>query len=127
MEKIVLKDNTEIEIKAGASLGSITAVAVDFVELGTIAGQITTPENLDSVRFKTNNTVTGEYSNMKLETPLFKAVDIREGKVLATFSILEKTEIEKRIDALENGQQFQDGAIGDLGSVVSDIVEGGNV
>lgn len=126
MEKIVLKDNTEIEIKSGVSLGSITAVVVDFVELGTIAGQITTPGNLDSIRFKTNDSVTGEYSNMKLETPIFKAVDIQEGKVLATFSIREKTEIEKRIDALENGQQLQDGAIGDLGTVISDIVEGGN-
>jgi hypothetical protein len=126
MEKIVLKDNTEIEIKSGASLGSITAVVVDFAELGTIAGQITTPENLDSVRFKTDNTVTGEYTGMKLETPIFKAVDIQDGKVLATFSIREKTEIEKRLDALESGQQLQDGAIGDLGNVVSDIVEGGN-
>lgn len=126
MEKIVLKDNTEIEIKSGASLGSITAVVVDFVELGTIAEQITAEGNLDSVQFKTDDTVTGEYSNMKLETPIFKAVDIQDGKVLATFSIREKTEIEKRLDALENGQQLQDGAIGDLGNVVSDIVEGGN-
>lgn len=126
MEKIVLKDNTEIEIKSGASLGSITAVVVDFAELGTIAEQITTPENLDNVRFKTDNTVTGEYTGMKLETPIFKAVDIQDGKVLATFSVREKTETEKRLDSLESGQQLQDGAIGDLGTVISDIVEGGN-
>ena len=40
MEKMILSDNTEIEIKEGASIWDITAVANDFTALGTIAGSI---------------------------------------------------------------------------------------
>ncbi len=127
MEKIILTDNTEIEIKAGASLGAITATVVDFTVLGTVATALSTPGNMDSVRFETDGTVTGEYTGMKLESPLFSAVDIVNGHVEATFAIREKTEVEKRLDALEIGQEVQDGAITDLGDVVSTISEGGNV
>ena len=125
MNKFIVADNTEIEIKEGASLGAITAVVGDFTALGTLAGALTKPGNLDSVQFTTGDAITGEYTDMKLESPLFKAVDIVDGKVLATFGIREKTETEKRLDALESGQEIQDGAIGDLGEVVSTIAEGG--
>ena len=124
MEKIILTDNTEIEIKAGARLGAITASAADFAALGTVAAALTSPGNMDSVRFKVDETVTGEYTGMILERPLFGAVDIVGGRVEATFGIRVKTETEKRLDALENGQEVQDGAITDLGDVVSTIAEG---
>lgn len=126
MNKFILSDNTEIEIKGGASLGAIVAIVPDFTVLGTLADALTKPGNLDSVQFTTGDAITGEYTDMKLESPLFKAVDVVDGKVLATFGIREKTETEKRLDALESGQEIQDGAIGDLGEVVSTIAEGGN-
>ena len=126
MNKIVFTDNQEFDIKEGASLGAITAVVADFTALGTLADALTKPGNLNSIQFKTGDAVTGQYTDMKLESPLFKAVDIQDGKVLATFGIREKTETEKRLDALESGQEIQDGAIGDLGEVVSTIAEGGN-
>ena len=126
MNKFILSDNTEIEIKEGASLGAIVAIVPDFTALGVVASKLTTAGNMDNVHFKTEGVVTGEYADMKLESPLFKAVDIVEGKVQATFGIREKTETEKRLDALESGQEIQDGAIGDLGEVVSTIAEGGN-
>ena len=125
MEKIILTDNTEIEIKAGASLGAITATATDFTALGVIATALTAPGNMDSVKLKTGDTITGEYADMKLESPLFRTVDIIDGRVEATFAIRDKTEVEKRLDALEIGQEVQDGAITDLGDVVSTMSEGG--
>lgn len=114
MEKLVLKDKTEIEIKPGASLGSITAAVADFTALGIVAAALTAAGNLDEVRFKSDDIVTGEYQNMKLETPLFRVVDIVEGKVEATFAVREKTETEKRLDALENGQAVTDEAVQEL-------------
>lgn len=125
MEKIILADNTEIEIKAGASLGAITAITADFTALGTVAAALIAPGNMDNVQFKTGDETTGEYAGMKLESPLFSAVDIIDGRVEATFGIREKTEVEKRLDALESGQEVQDGAITDLGDVVSTMAEGG--
>ena len=36
----------------------------------------------------------------------------------------EKTELELRVDALEESQEVQDGAIEDIGLVLSDLAEG---
>lgn len=106
MNKIVFADNQEFDIKEGASLGAITAVVADFTALGTLADALTKPGNLNSIQFETVGTVTGEYTDMKLESPLFKAVDVVEGKVQATFSIREKMETEKRLDALEETTDY---------------------
>lgn len=127
MNKFILSDNTEIEIKEGASLGAIVAIVPDFTVLGTLADALTKPGNLDSVQFTTGDAITGEYTDMKLESPLFKAVDIVDGKVQAAFAIRQKTEMELAIEDLRAGQEVQDGAIGDLGDVVSSLAEGGNV
>ena len=119
MEKMVVKDKTELEIMNGASLNAITAVANDWVALGVIAEVLKESGNLDEVRFKTDETVTGEYQNMKLESPLFSAVDIAEdGKICATFGIRQKTEMELAIEQLQNGQGVQDGAIMELAGMM---------
>lgn len=125
MEKMILVDKTELEIKEGAAISSVTVMVEDFAALGTVAAALTKTGNLETVQFKTDDTVTGEYTNMKLEPPLFTAVDLENGKVKATFGLREKTELEKRVDMLEKGQAVQDGAITDLGSVVSELAEGG--
>lgn len=101
MDKMVLADKTELVIKEGAAIGSATTVVDDFAALGTVATALTKEGNLETVQFKTDESVTGEYTGMKLESPLFTAVDLVGGKVEATFGIREKTELEKRVDSLE--------------------------
>lgn len=119
MEKMIVKDKTEIEIMEGAALNAITAVADDWIALGVIAEALKESGNLDDVQFKTDETVTGEYQNMKLESPLFYAVDIAEdGKIHATFSIRKKTEMELAIEQLQKGQGVQDGAIMELAGMM---------
>lgn len=119
MEKIVLKDNTEIEILPGASLGETTVIVPDFADLKTVAEALTKEGNLDTVQYKSEEQVTGEYKDMKLEIPLFREVGYTDDKkVVSTFTIREKTEIEKRLDKLEKGQAVQDGAILELAGVV---------
>ena len=95
--------------------------------MGTLAEAVRKPENLKEIQFKTDDVVTSEYTDMKLLSPLFSAVDIEGDKVVATFGLAEKTEIEKEIELLKAGQTIQDGAIKDLGDVVSVIAEGGAV
>ena len=119
MEKMVLTDKTEIEIMEGAALNAITAVADDWTALGVIAEALKKSGNLDEVQFKTDETVTGEYQNMKLESPLFSAVDISEdGKIHATFGVRQKTEMELAIEQLQSGQGVQDGAIMELAEMM---------
>lgn len=127
MEKLVLKNKTEITIKSGAGLAEITAIVDDFTALGNLATAINTPDNLKEVQFTSDDVVTGEYTDMKLLSPLFREVDCEGGKVVATFGIAEKTEIEKEIEMLKASQTLQDGAIKDLGDVVSVLAEGGAV
>lgn len=126
MEEIILKDKTEITIKEGASLNSITAVVEQFKDLDPIASALLKEGNLDTVQFKSGENITGNYTDMRLEYPLFQ-VNVVNEKVEATFAIREKTEEEKRLDALEKGQSVQDGAIEDLGNVVSELSEGGSL
>ena len=119
MEKIIFADKTEFELLPGASLGENKVVVQDFADLKTVAETLTKEGNLDTVQYKSNDQVAGEYKNMKLEMPLFREVGYTDDKkVAATFAIREKTETEKRLDKLEKGQAVRDGAILELAGVV---------
>ena len=102
-------DKTELEIKDGAAIGSTTVAVDDFAALGTVAAALTKAGNLETVQFSTDGSVTGEYTGMKLESPLFTSVDLVGGKVEATFGIREKTELEKRVDSLEGRTESLEG------------------
>lgn len=119
MEKIIFADKTEFELLPGASLGENKVVVQDFADLKTVAETLTKTGNLATVQYKSNEQITGEYKDMKLEMPLFREVGYTDDKkVAATFAIREKTETEKRLDKLEKGQTVQDGAILELAGVV---------
>lgn len=112
MDKMILKDKTKIEILEGAGLYAITAVVDDWAALGGVADALTTTGNLDEVQFETSDRVMmGTHRDMRLESPLFRVVDVVDGKVRATFALREKTEIEKRLDV-------QDGAIMELAGMI---------
>lgn len=119
MGKIIFADSTEFELLPGASLGENKVVVQDFADLKTVAEALTKEGNLATVQYKSNDQVTGEYKDMKLEMPLFREVGYTDDKkVVAAFTIREKTETEKRLDKLEKGQAVQDGAILELAGVV---------
>lgn len=114
MEKIIFADNTEMEIQGGASLSEITVIADNFAALQAVADTLLKEENLKRVKFATDETITGEYADMKLEAPLFRSVDIADGKVAAVFAIKEKTEIEKRLDILEARAEVTEEAVQEM-------------
>lgn len=125
MEKIIFSNNSELEIQGGASLDRIAIVVQNFSDLKSIADMLVKENNLNSIKFVSNDLISGEYKNMKVESPLFREVDItEEGIIQAIFSIREKTQMEKTIEELRNGQSIQDGAIADLGDVISNMLEG---
>lgn len=107
-------------------MSAITAVVGDWIALGVVAELLRETGNLDEVQFKTDETVTGEYRDMKLESPLFSAVNVAEdGKIHATFGIRQKTEMELAIEQLQRqqaemnaSQEIQDGAIMELAGMV---------
>lgn len=125
MDKIIFADKTEFEIKEGASLGNVVVQVESFADLQGIADALTKAGNLKTVQFSHGDEVNGEFDDLTRVGMLFTGVDLVDGKVEATFSLREKTDVEKRLDAIEEGQNIQDGAIADLGDVVSSMTEGG--
>lgn len=85
-----------------------------------------TPDNLATVQIKNGDgTVVGNYTDLMLVTET--SVIATDGVVFTTYSLREKTDEEKRLDALEEGHAVHDGAIGDLGEAVGTLAEGGTV
>ena len=62
----------------------------------------------------------GEYTDLILMAAPVRQ-DTEDEKVSVTFGLREKTSVELQLDALEEGQAVQDGAIEDLGIVVSEM------
>lgn len=115
MEKMILKDGTELQIQEGASLNAITVVADGISALEPIKETLKKEGNLNKVQFKTEEEITGEYDNMVLMEPLFTEInEAEDGKVTAVFGIREKTALEKRVDALENRADVTEGALQEM-------------
>ena len=92
MEKIILKDKTEIEIQDGASIGKIT-VLTTADKLGDLFDALN-KENLKNVQFSS-----GTYTNMMLMEPHFHINKTNEG-LLVSFGLRQMTEEEKNQEAV---------------------------
>ena len=121
MNKIKLKNGTTYEINDGASIGRIE-IPVQAGTTEEIVSELNEKGNLDEVQFLKDDEVIGEYTDMKLALPC--SVETTDDGMLVVFGLIEKSETEKRLDAIEAGQDIQDGAISELAEVVSAVVEG---
>ncbi len=120
-DKLILKNGTTIELESGSSLDAIK-VATENRGAMLEQWEMLTPENLKEVKIQNGDGLTiGIYQELALlsETSVVDS----DGSVLTTYSLREKTDIERRLEALEAGQEIQNGAISDLGSVTSAIAE----
>lgn len=121
MQKMILKDKTEIQVQEGVSLSDIQTIKNSMSEVEELKSKLTQKGNLDAVTFMQDETPVGQYENMALISPMLTLDETDDGKLLVSFGIREKTDIEKRLDALEESQTIQDGAIADLGSVIGEM------
>ena len=125
-DKLILKDQTTLEIEAGASLSSITVLSSTKEEMIEKWDKLT-KENLSSVEIKNSDDVTiATYTDLILVNET--SVILEDGTISTSFNLREKTDVEKlqeEVAMLKEGQEVQDGAIADLGTVVSEIATGG--
>lgn len=122
MDKLKFFDGTIIGIEDGASLGDVTHIAANEAAAILVCGKVT-PENVTSLQFLHGEAVTGDYQNVIIAAPTTR--ENGEGEtVVVRMHFREKTDLEIRVDALEEGQTVQDGAIEDIGAVLSDMAEG---
>lgn len=124
ISKLMLADGvSEVILGGGAALGYMKAHYADKTAMVADWNKIT-PANLKSVQVITDGTVTGAYTDLILESET--SVLNADGSVDTVWKIREKTEMERlrdEIEALQEGQNVQDGAIEDLGAVTSVLAE----
>lgn len=115
MEKLILADTTAIELQAGASLSSLTTVCTDWEEVAALMPKLY-EDNLKSVEMQTGEGKTiGIYTDLVMQPGKW---EVKDNDVYITISFREKTALEKRLDAIENGQEVQGGAIAELAGMV---------
>lgn len=121
--KLVLADSTEIKLEGGAALGYMKAYYASKAAMVANWNKLTV-ENLKVVQVLTDDVVVGNYTDLILENETSTLQG--DGSVDTVWNIREKTENEKlkdEIAALKQGQEIQDGAITDMGEVVSALAE----
>ena len=128
MDKIILANKTEFEIADGASLGNIQIKAENFEAVKTITDAFSA-DNLQKVTFTHNGETSGKYTDLKSDgftyAPNTDEAGKEDGTYTVTIRLRIKTEIEKRLDALETGQvtlqqghESNAGAIEDLAGMI---------
>ena len=127
-DKLILKDQTTLEIEAGATLSTITVLSSTKEEMIEKWDKLT-KENLSSVEVKNSENVTiATYTDLILVSET--SIVLEDGTISTEFHLRKKTDVEKlqeEVELLKEGQEVQNGAISDLGTVVSEIATGGEV
>ncbi|MBD5504585.1 MAG: hypothetical protein HDR09_12885 [Lachnospiraceae bacterium] len=125
-DKLVLKNGTKIEIESSQGIGALHT-RVENISAACALWEKITAENLKQVTVENSAGMTvGRYSDMLLDH--VEAKDNNDGSIQFTISLREKNTEENlsgRIEAVENSQKIQDGAIDEIGQIMSDILEGG--
>ena len=117
MEKVVLKDGTEIQIADGASENCIT---VPFTEEAEVSGIVTnfTQDNLAEFKiYNASGVLCTTITNKKLKT---YTTNLEEKTV--TLNLEDVSELESRIAELEATQEMQDVAISELAEMATEGV-----
>ncbi len=114
-DKLILKDGTTIEMEAAASLTELTTVFLDWTEAASIMPKLT-GDNLASVKVQNGEgTIVGNYSDLVLQPGSWEA---KEDGLHITISLRKKTDMEKRMDDMESGQEIQNEAITELAGMM---------
>lgn len=119
MDKLKFLDGTIIDIEDGATLSEVTHIATNEANALYVCGKVT-PQNVEHLEFYHGELLTGEYDNVIIAAPTTRE-DGEGESVIVRMHFREKTDLEIRVDALEEGQDIQDGAIEDIGTVLSDM------
>jgi len=119
-DRLILKNGDAIEIESASSLSEIRVVSASKAAMISIWDKLSN-ENLKAVQIKNvEDAVIGEYADLVLESET--SVIQKDNSVLTRFHLREKTEVEllrEEMEVLKTGQEIHDGAIADLGEVVS--------
>lgn len=122
MLKLILSNNTEIEVKDGSTIFDIM---VEPSQYYTIWENLV-EDNLKIIKLTmSNGDLIDQMENLVVSSERSERI---KGVVISHFYLREKTTEEllrERVSFLEEQLAVHDGAINDLGTAVSDLAEGG--
>lgn len=109
MDKLILKDLTEILLFTANSINNIQILSPDKDTMVSI-WNVLTPDNLSVVQIKnTEGNITANYIGLILESETSVVQD--DGQILTTFSLREKTEVEKLRERLVSVEETTDALV----------------
>lgn len=118
-DKLILKDNTTIEIEAGATLSAITVISSTKEEM-IEKWDALTKENLSAVEVKNSEDVTiATYTDLVLASET--SIVLEDGTISTEFHLREKTDIEKlqdEVDGLGERSDMIEASVLELSEVV---------
>ena len=118
-DKLILKDQTTIEIEAGATLSAITVLSSTKEEMIEKWDKLT-KENLSSVQVKNSDDVTiATYTDLILVSET--SVILEDGSISTEFHLREKTDVEKlqeEVDGLGERSDMIEASVLELSEVV---------
>lgn len=118
-DKLILKDQTTIEIEAGATLSAITVLSSTKEEM-IEKWDALTKENLSSVEVKNSDDVTiATYTDLILVSET--SVVMEDGTISTEFHLREKTDIEKlqeEVDGLGEKSDMIEASVLELSEVI---------
>ncbi len=120
-DKLTLKNNFIIELEAGASLSDMKTLFTDKSVMMEAWSELTN-ENLSEVTIRNGSgIVVSRPTGLVLvsETSIVQP----DGKILTSFRLREKSDVEKRLDRVETSLEVHDGAIMDTAEMLSDVAE----
>lgn len=111
-DKLILKDQTTIEIEPGASLSAITVLSSTKEEMVEKWDKLT-KENLSVVEVKNGDNITiANYTNLILVSET--SVVLEDGTISTVFHLRERTQTEIDIEELKNDMNALNEAIGGM-------------
>lgn len=106
MDFMKLNDGTKITINEGAMLDCVVHIAANEEAAVDICNRIT-PENLKHVEFGYDeDEAVGSYNDLKAIYPPVRST-LADGRVRVIMHLREKSDLEKRLEALEESQELQ--------------------
>lgn len=118
-DKLILKDQTIIEIEAGATLSAITVLSSTKEEM-IEKWDALTKENLSAVEVKNSEDVTiANYTDLILASET--SIVLEDGRISTEFHLREKTDIEKlqdEVDGLGERSDMIEASVLELSEVV---------
>ena len=118
-DKLILKDQTTLEIEAGASLSAITVLSSTKEEMIEKWDKLT-KENLSSVEIKNSDDVLiARYENLILVNET--SVILEDGTISTSFNLREKTDVEnlqEEVASLGEKSDMLEASILELSEVV---------